>query len=70
MASGWGIWTYSDPKFYPEWRTQNRCLEGMHLLAMAFQRLLYKEFFAEKGIEKYKVELDILVNLKFFVAKK
>ena len=48
----------------------NRCLEGMHLLAEAFQRLLYKEFFAEKGIEKYKVELDILVNLKLSVANK
>ena len=48
----------------------NRCLEGMHFLAEAFHRLLYKEFFVEKGIDKYKVELGILGNLKLSVANK
>jgi len=38
----------------------NRCLQGMQLLAESFQRMLYKEFFAEKGVEPYMVQLVIL----------
>lgn len=48
----------------------NRCLQGMQLLAESFQRMLYKEFFAEKGVEPYMVQLVILSNLKSAVAEK
>ena len=41
-----------------------RCLEGMQLLAEAFERLLYREFFAEQGIHPYSSELSILRDLQ------
>ena len=45
-------------------------LESMQFLAKAFKRLLYKEFFSEKGVERYTSELDILTKLKSSIAKK
>ena len=48
----------------------NRCLQSMQLLTESFQRILYKEFFAEKGVEPYMVELSILSKLKSAVANK
>lgn len=47
-----------------------RSLEGMQLLAHAFRRLLYKEFFAAKGVEPYAAELATLAKLKSSVASK
>ncbi|KAG1692279.1 Glutamate receptor ionotropic, kainate 1 [Nymphon striatum] len=51
-------------------RHYSRCLEGMQLLAEAFQRLLYKEFFAEKNVKPYAQELQIVANLKTAVMKR
>ena len=48
----------------------SRCLEGMQLLAEAFERLLFKEFFNEKGVHPYAPVLAILTNLKSAVEKK
>lgn len=48
----------------------NRCLQGMQLLAESFQRILYKEFFTDKGVEPYIMELGILSKLKCAVANK
>ena len=39
-------------------------LEAQQLLAEAMQRLLYKEFFDEKGVSNYCEELELLDNLK------
>ena len=47
----------------------SRCLLGMQFLAESFRRLLYKEFFVEKGVEQYKPELATLINLKTSVEK-
>lgn len=47
----------------------NRSLEGMKYLAEAMQRLLYKEFFAEKGVQSYAEELSILKKLQSSVAQ-
>ena len=47
----------------------NRCLQGMQLLAESFQRILYKEFFEERGVESYVMELSILSKLKSAVAQ-
>ena len=40
------------------------------MLAEAFRQFLYKEFFAENGVEQYAPELAILVNLKSSVTNK
>lgn len=48
----------------------SRCLEGMQLLAEAFERILYREFFAEQGIHPYSSELSILRDLQSTVEKK
>lgn len=48
----------------------SRCLEGMQLIAEAFERLQYKEFFSEKGIAQYTHELAILTNLQSSVKEK
>ena len=42
----------------------NRLLDAQKLLAESMHRLLYKEFFTEKGIANYSQELDILRKLK------
>ena len=42
----------------------NRSLDAQKLLAESMHRLLYKEFFTEKGIANYSQELDILGKLK------
>ena len=38
----------------------SRSLDAQKLLAESMQRLLYKEFFADKGVANYSHELDIL----------
>ena len=42
----------------------SRSLDAQKLLAESMQRLLYKEFFADKGVANYSHELDILSKLK------
>ena len=42
----------------------SRSLGGQQLLAEAMQRLLYKEFFAEKGVSNYSEEIEMLNKLK------
>ena len=48
----------------------SRSLEGMQLLSESFERLLYKECFAEKGVEPYVPALAILSKLKSYVGNK
>ena len=48
----------------------SRSLDGQKLLAESMQRLLYKEFFAEKGISNYTQELEILAQLKTSTANR
>ena len=48
----------------------SRYLEGMRLLAEAFSRLMYKEFFTERGIAPYAPQLGILKNLKAATMEK
>ena len=43
-------------------------LEGQQLLAEAMQRLLHKEFFAEKGVSNYSEDLEMLNKLKKGIA--
>ena len=42
----------------------NRALEGLSALAESMHRLIYKEFFLFNGVDKYKSELETLVNFK------
>ena len=42
----------------------SRCLEGMQLLSESLWRLLYQEFFREKGIQPYSFEFVTLNNLR------
>ena len=51
-------------------RHYSRCLEGMQLLAEAFQRLMYTYFFTEKGAEPYNWKLAILMSLMSAVKTK
>ena len=42
----------------------SRCLEGMQLLSESLWRLLYQEFFREKGTQPYIFEFVTLNNLR------
>ena len=48
----------------------SHCLDALQLLDEAINRLLYIEFFNEKGIKAYKKEFAVLLNLKSPVKKK
>ena len=48
----------------------NRCLDGMQLLAEAFEHLLFNEFFTDKCFRQYTPKLAILTSLKSAVEKK
>ena len=68
MVAGWCLWSTENSIL--NGGHYSRCLEGMQLLAEAFERLLFKEFFNEKGVHPYAPVLAILTNLKSAVEKK